>query len=1378
MYSSQGAFVLVNDSTATDDTAFASADGFYVEPGSKLTNSRSYDNSGDGVLLNNDGSAALISGDTIYGNATGIGGDLRNYGYSAIISGAATIENNLIYGNTAAAIDFNSGTNVTIDNNTIAQTGAPAVAVVGYATDEAIENNVFVVSGGPAVSVDASSESGIDSDYNLFDLGTGGTVGSFAGLGYATLAAWYYAVGEDQHSEVGDPDLIDPAGPDGVEGFETVSATGTVVDNGGPGFAVNGATTTLSSGVNGSALVIATGSSTVATWSFTGLVAGETYQLAATWPGNTQSYGYADYIATDAQGHVLAGNSLGQGNSPSSSGFALSNNYALIGTFVATGSTITVSLTGSPSGPVIADAVSLTPVGVDHSADDDFQVAAGSSTIDAGDPSSVAVAEPAPNGGRVNQGYQGATASTPVSPEEPEVQVLTPSSLDKLQVGEQADIDFRTYDVAAEQPVLLVHAGGAAITTAEQGDWQGDAYRLNGNTYVNYGTVTGVPASLPASLFQTGAYANSGAGNELSFLLPVADGTYTLRLFFADNSAYAVNQRVFDIVGNGVTLVSKYDPFAATGVENQATELDVTVTVTGGKGLALNLVNDSSTGGYLPAFVNGVELDHVVAGGAVSPTANIEVSTDNGATWSLIASDVTVNRFGLGQYVWTVDRTSAGNTAMIRVISGGASGESGDFLLANASTSYYINDSSTLGDQYTTAVGNDANSGTSPNQPLATLGELLRAYPLTAGDTVYIDTGSYTLPTDLTLGASDSGTGTSAAARVLITGPTNGGVATLDRANLDTYTAAFHITASDLTLANLVIADASTVLDIAGGTGLTLQNDTVQGSTGQGIDVEGSKNVGNLLITGSTLQNNAEDGLYFEGGNGSVSLVNDQVIDNAIYGVDLESAGATATGLVVHGNGATYDYPGIQAPESDTVITDSTIYGNSGDGIDLRGTITDSLVYSNARYGIYDSGATGAVNDDTIYGQTSSNYYGLWLNYGATGTGDVIYGNAQGVFVGDDASALLNSRVYDNTGDGIDLGGGGYSGNTSLIGNIVYSNAIGIDLHAIVNPPYGTTISDNLIYANTSIGLEIIGEYKTLVASNTIDQSVGEAIAVSGGAENVHLVDNILEVDEGTILTIASDSETGFNGSYNLYYLGPQSAATLGSYGGSTAATLSAWQMLTGQDVTGSLSGNPDFVNPAGADDVLGGPTTAQGGGLDDNFGLQPGSAAIDSGTSYGGVPVDDLAGRARHDDPATPNTGTGYDNFTETNAGASSVTAGNTVLWANGSQLSVSYMLPFAFTFYGTAYTSVTVSAQGFLQFAGPDAAYYQTPSAAGLESDVRIAPFWTNSFYSSATVSTTANSVTFTWTSPAGYQTSGINVSVTLFSQWHVPLRLRRGQ
>ena len=439
---------------------------------------------------------------------------------------------------------------------------------------------------------------------------------------------------------------------------------------------------------------------------------------------------------------------------------------------------------------------------------------------------------------------------------------------------------------------------------------------------------------MPASLFSSGAYADNGAGAKLSFLLPVADGTYTLRLFFADTAASAVGQRVFDIVGNGTTLVSGYDVVQAAGGENKAVELDVTVTVAGGKGLELDLVNNAASTTGLTAFVDGIELDRVVSGGIAAPTANIEVSTDNGATWALIASNVAVNRFGLGQYVWTVDRTSAGNTALIRVVSDGVTGVSSNFLLANGGTSYYVNDNSTVGDQYTTAVGNDANSGKSPDQPVASLGALLRAYDLGAGDTVYVDTGNYTLATDLTLGTADSGTATSP---LLITGPTNGGVATLDRANTATGTAVFHLSGSYITLANLLLENASTVVDVTGGTGLTLQNDTVQGSANVGVDLEGSDSIDHFVLTGSTLRNNTHEGILINSGNVGALLSNDVAYDNGYSGFNVSGAADTLSGDTSYGNGIVYRYDGFDANGTDSLVVDSLAYGNVGIGIYTRG---------------------------------------------------------------------------------------------------------------------------------------------------------------------------------------------------------------------------------------------------------------------------------------------------------------------------------------------------------------------------------------------------------------------------------------------------------
>lgn len=66
------------------------------------------------------------------------------------------------------------------------------------------------------------------------------------------------------------------------------------------------------------------------------------------------------------------------------------------------------------------------------------------------------------------------------------------------------------------------------------------------------------------------------------------------------------------------------------------------------------------------------------------------------------------------------------------------------------SANYYVNDNSTTGDTYTSAVGNNANSGLLPSLPKASLSEIWTTYgpsgtnAITSGDTIFVDAGTYT----------------------------------------------------------------------------------------------------------------------------------------------------------------------------------------------------------------------------------------------------------------------------------------------------------------------------------------------------------------------------------------------------------------------------------------------------------------------------------------------------------------------------------------------------------------------------------------------------------------------------------------------------------
>ncbi len=492
----------------------------------------------------------------------------------------------------------------------------------------------------------------------------------------------------------------------------------------------------------------------VASWTFTGLTPGATYQIAATWP--------AYYVNNETRYSVLSGGqtvasySVSQYYSPT--GFIDAGvSWDVVADVQASGSTLVVQLpsqTPGGYGNVVADAVRLQQIVGEGGGDDDFHVPSTSPTVDAGDPESLYLGEPTPNGGRINQGYDGNTAQAATSAAQL-VQVLAPTALDKVQVGQPVTISWRSAGLTATQPVALINTGGSAVD-----NWAADSYQTEGyssSSFTNPVDTSGVTDPAPQAVYQSYAYAFYGVGSQLAYNLPVPDGTYTVRLDFAEPTTYfSAGERVFDVLLQGQVVQANYDIVAAAGADQTATELTFTVAATGGSGITLALVNDT----YYPALLSGIEVTAANPLGVAIPTVNLQLSTDNGTTWTPLASGVGMDRFGRGSFTWTPTTTTTGATALIRVQANDATqtqGLSGAFLIANGGTSYYVNANSTTGDVFTTAPGNNANSGKSPDQPMASLQAVLTVYHPNAGDTIYVDTGVYDLPVNLVLTAQDSG---------------------------------------------------------------------------------------------------------------------------------------------------------------------------------------------------------------------------------------------------------------------------------------------------------------------------------------------------------------------------------------------------------------------------------------------------------------------------------------------------------------------------------------------------------------------------------------------------------------------------------------------
>jgi hypothetical protein len=293
-----------------------------------------------------------------------------------------------------------------------------------------------------------------------------------------------------------------------------------------------------------------------------------------------------------------------------------------------------------------------------------------------------------------------------------------------------------------------------------------------------------------------------------------------------------------------------------------------------------------------------------------------------------------------------------------------------------------------------------------------------------------------------------------------------------------------------------------------------------------------------------------------------------------------------------------------------------------------------------------------------------------------------------------------------------------------------------------------------------------------LLVNNTVYQPVGDAIRVLANSPRVIVRNNVLQVTAGYDLNIDPSSQATFNSDYNDLSRGNDPRAHVGFWGSLLRDQLSDWQAATTQDAH-SVNGDPQWVDINGADNVLGYTTSNGGydGGKDDNFYVISYSPAIDSGDSWYAT-LTDTEGFNRVNDPATPNTGSpDYTEGTLVNGFTSSGVAQN---W-RAYNYYYAYTLPFAFTFYGTTYTTAQVSTSGFLQLAGGSYAGDYNNSTAGLVGNTRIAPLWANIRTDRAgndifVDTSVANQVTIRWAATNVADGSPVNFSTTLFSDGRI--------
>lgn len=356
-------------------------------------------------------------------------------------------------------------------------------------------------------------------------------------------------------------------------------------------------------------------------------------------------------------------------------------------------------------------------------------------------------------------------------------------------------------------------------------------------------------------------------------------------------------------------------------------------------------------------------------------TVAIWLSRDNGESWEAIATNVAAAD---GHYYYQVPMpdNSSSREALLRIDVNGAvpaasSQSPTNFTYRNGTFAFYVNDDSQTNDVYCSAIGNDANAGSSAGAPMRNLHALLaKLGQLGPGDRIYVDTGVYAATNAIVLTSAFSGSATNP---VVIAGSTNAAAGgSLFRSSgvvprpigFDFRAGAAHLVLRDVALSNVVRGVA-----LAGTTNVTLDGVEVRGATSRAFDLLDNARSNELV---RCVAHGGSVGLYLTQVT-NVAVRHATFWENSTYGVyagastglRLENSvlASTATNAILisiaYTNGIQSDYNGLHAGPL-TRVGENRAAGAKADnlaawqratgGLDLRSVPGDPLLADPNQY--------------------------------------------------------------------------------------------------------------------------------------------------------------------------------------------------------------------------------------------------------------------------------------------------------------------------------------------------------------------------------------------------------------------------------------------
>ncbi|MCT4655882.1 MAG: tandem-95 repeat protein [Cohaesibacter sp.] len=793
----------------------------------------------------------------------------------------------------------------------------------------------------------------------------------------------------------------------------------------------------------------------------------------------------------------------------------------------------------------------------DGSLDNDVRLQIGSIAIDRGDPSSRFDLEPYSNGNRTDIGWTGNSAYGSVATD-PLVQILSPNAGERLGIGTQVPVDIRSAGLAEEDPVLFVNINGDKVSGSESwNSWQaGTAVATQAGTgATDNDSFTG--AFAPQSVYQSfDASELQDASQILRYGLDLADGDYRIRVHFILQDDHLANgETLADISVNGVNQISGFDIGNVSGNSGHSVAIaQMDVTLSGGAGLDL-LLEEMGLG---TLYVAALEISRVTQPGTNPASVDLEVSYDGGLTFSAIAQNVALDRYGATSIDWTPDTVTVGAFTLLRATATNGVATVSDLseqsmLVLGETNTYYINDASTDGDLFSTAIGSNANTGMTADSPLASLEALFAYYTLKAGDTVYIDAGSYVINQDIVLDESISGTDTD---RLVFVGA--GEATIIDRNSTDSGTASFEFAGADyVTLKDMTLVGGRSGAEFASGTSstdITIENVDIADFRFAAIHVNSGTH--DVSVTGGTMSlqaySSAKYGLFNTGNSSSMSLA-DVTINNMGYGIYKNSASDLTLERVTMSDVNI----GLYARYNNTNISDSTITARNG---------------SNG-YGVRITGDNSSIEASTISGFNGSNGRAIDVRSGAQVVGNEVFDNKRGIIANGSTVVVNANHVHDNE-TGI------RSTSSQLTGNLIENNDYGIERAS------GTiNAHNNILRGNAVAGFQIAssGNVSHQIVNNTIVQSSGTALLTTGNNGELNVSSNIFAIDGAASLAFDLDAsaQSGFTADYNVYQL--TNGAQLADWDGQSLTDLSAFNLATGHGAN-SLQGMAGFVDAAAGD--------------------------------------------------------------------------------------------------------------------------------------------------------------------------------------------------